>query len=150
MTATCKGLTLLGKQCNRRMKRSEYCFQHRHLFNKYAQDKPDECIVCCESLSNQHYPLECGHWIHTHCIISSGKAQCPLCRKKLKLNRNAMKQIREISKKHQQEAMESEEEELRSINEHISDILNDMMSDSDTDDSLFGDILDELLFYNYI
>lgn len=39
-----------------------------------------ECPICCEENVDQ---LSCGHFIHNACIISSGKAECPLCRQYL-------------------------------------------------------------------
>ncbi len=39
----------------------------------------DNCPVCYEHIA-EHDTLPCGHNIHGTCIISSGKAQCPICR----------------------------------------------------------------------
>lgn len=39
----------------------------------------DTCAVCYEDLAVID-TLSCGHKIHGTCIISSGKAICPICR----------------------------------------------------------------------
>jgi len=46
-------------------------------------EKPEDCSICCESLDNQPDPLNCGHWVHDHCLavsIKHGNYTCPLCR----------------------------------------------------------------------
>lgn len=55
--------------------------------------KPDECIVCLENVDKMHKPLECGHWIHTDCIVKSGKNNCPICRAPVKLSAHLNRQM---------------------------------------------------------
>jgi hypothetical protein len=52
---------------------------------QYALEKPDECPVCLEKLSDEEKPWPCGHYVHRTCITRSFKAECPLCRSKLSL-----------------------------------------------------------------
>ena len=48
--------------------------------------KEDYCCVCLEEFEQDFTPLnECGHYIHLECIINSGKNECPLCRKTIKV-----------------------------------------------------------------
>lgn len=44
-------------------------------------DKPLECPVCMDELDEKAKPLLCGHWVHRSCVVQSGKAQCPICRR---------------------------------------------------------------------
>ena len=63
---------------------SHYCDNHK---DKYRFEKPDECAVCMESISEQNEtPLECGHWIHKQCLINANKHNCPMCRQQMYQN----------------------------------------------------------------
>ena len=50
----------------------------------YLQEKPEDCIICTEKMEDDR-SLECGHWIHYSCIQKQFKAECPVCRKSLKI-----------------------------------------------------------------
>ena len=52
---------------------------------KFKSEKPCDCPVCYEPLSNEHKSLSCGHWVHRECIINSKKECCPLCRQHVEL-----------------------------------------------------------------
>lgn len=52
---------------------------------KFTQEKPDECIVCRDSLDNNEESLICGHWIHLKCLQRHFKAECPICRHPLNI-----------------------------------------------------------------
>ena len=116
----CKGKTLAGKNCTRKVKLNDnFCYQHR-----FCENKPVDCVVCCESLSNEEKPLDCGHWIHIDCIINTAKAECPICRKKLQFKKNILDKIEILSKKRKAEVLEEEEEELRlSLENQITELL---------------------------
>ena len=157
MSIVCQGITLSGKQCQRKIKNQKYCYQHRvcpNLF-KYRQEKPSECIICCESLANQRHALKCGHWIHINCIINSAKAECPICRTKLTLGTRAMKRIEKLAKKRKAECIAEEEEELRIDLQHqvaglIAPTLQDRIHEvighllDETDDINANDILADI------
>lgn len=96
----CKGLTLLGKSCHRIIRAGDYCFQH---INKYRERKPKKCIICYESMINERSALNCGHWIHIQCIVNSAKEECPICRKKVRLNLKNKLLIERLAKKRRQE-----------------------------------------------
>ena len=60
----------------------KHCFEHEH---RYRFDKPDECPVCMDTISEIHEtPLECGHWIHRECLIPTNLHICPVCRQQMK------------------------------------------------------------------
>ena len=97
-----------------------FCRKHSAV---YKLEKPEECPICMDSLDNEKYPLRasddknvCGHWVHHSCVISSGKQECPMCREKIKLNREEQKQLNNIKNKHKKE---KEEEERREIQEAL-------------------------------
>ena len=118
-TIICQGITLSGTQCNRRVKNKRYCYHHKkNQTTRYRQEKPLECIICCESLAKQRRSLECGHWIHVKCIVESAKAECPICRSELKLGKRAMKRISKIAKKRHTEYIQEEEDDLRNDLQH--------------------------------
>lgn len=58
-----------------------YCSRHCEYEQPFKQiEKPDECPICVEKLSEDDKALKCGHWVHKGCIIKSGKSKCPICR----------------------------------------------------------------------
>lgn len=135
MTIVCRGITLTGEQCNRKVKSGEHCFQHA---NKFFSSKPSECIICYESLANQRHALKCGHWIHNDCIVKSAKAECPLCRCKLELCKRDMKRIDKLAKIREAERLQEEEEELReNLQTHLSETLRDRIH------HIIGNLLDQ-------
>lgn len=149
----CNAKTLKGFVCSRNIKNSDnYCHQHLLECNK-----PVECIVCYDSLINQSKPLECGHWIHTECIIQSAKAECPLCRTKLKLNKKLLQRIDKLNKKKREESLLEEETELRlnlqlevanliepTLQTRVNIAINDIMLGMNENDIM--ELLDELFF----
>ena len=80
----CQIKTKSGNRCcNKIAFNQNYCTRHITLFK---HPKPEECIICCDSLQNTDRPLSCGHWIHKKCILK-WKDECPICRRKLILTR---------------------------------------------------------------
>ena len=92
-----------------------FCNKHKKI---YKFEKPEECPICMNDMKNEKYPLrgevegKCGHWVHHSCVVSSGKQECPICREKVKLNKEQQKQLLEIQKKNKKE---KEQEERREI-----------------------------------
>ncbi len=92
-----------------------FCNKHKKM---YRFEKPEECPICANGLEDEKYPLrgevegKCGHWVHHSCVILSGKQECPICREKIKLNKEQQKQLLEIQKKNKKE---KEQEERREI-----------------------------------
>ena len=73
---------------------SGYCRWHEKLYSdneKFIEDRPQECPVCYNKLSQVTRPLSCGHYVHKSCVIKSGKSECPICRKILPniINKNS-------------------------------------------------------------
>jgi len=63
-----------------------FCHWHEKLYSdsdKFIEDRPTDCPVCYNKLSQVTRPLSCGHYVHKSCIIKSGKSECPICRKTL-------------------------------------------------------------------
>jgi hypothetical protein len=89
----------------------EMCIKHS---TQYKFDKPDECCVCLEELTQEKYPLRgCGHWMHHTCVIMSGKDECPCCRVKVTLNKEQQKEISIIKNKNKKDRIEEEQREIR-------------------------------------
>lgn len=120
----CKGVTLAGINCKRLSKYGDYCFQHNP---KYTQDKPDECVVCYDTLENQEYSLKCGHWIHTNCVILSGKPECPVCRATVLLNSDEKQKLEEVRVQRREETIQEEQEDL--IRERLEDSIYEYIED---------------------
>jgi hypothetical protein len=81
----CKGITKKGVKCKKTtLNNKGYCFVHLNQYTggllkkKFVDEKPQECIICCEELC-MSAPLECGHWIHLDCVKKSLKPECPIC-----------------------------------------------------------------------
>lgn len=149
----CNGITLSGKRCNRKVKDGcEFCYQH---INVYRQTKPSTCIICYEPLTDVLKPLICGHWIHTECIIQSGKAQCPICRKELELKNRDMRRLERIARERREELIAEEQEELRrNLDENIPPVLRERIEElvqkileetADDDGVLYGILTFDIL-----
>jgi hypothetical protein len=63
-----------------------------------AEQEEKECFVCVLPIES---PLPCGHFVHTECIIRSGKAQCPFCKKKIYLSKQQKSKTRYFLKKYE-------------------------------------------------
>jgi len=88
-----------------------------HLHQKqYALDKPDECAVCLEELKSDEEPWPCGHYIHRACITQSLKAECPMCRTKLKLR---PEEERVINNRSRQAQVERNEQLIAGLNNQV-------------------------------
>lgn len=157
MQTTCKGITLNGEKCSRKVRDADYCFQHSSQANssKYAQQKPENCPVCYDSLDNQKNALQCGHWVHTKCVIQSGKEECPVCRSPLQLKPRAKKKLQKIRQLLRQEQLAEEEEELQdglrdqvqhliapTLRERIYGFVDEMLYEMDIDDIIYNGLLD--------
>lgn len=94
----CKGILRSGLPCRYRAKYGNYCGHHKGKTSpprqkkeqaKFSEKKPLECPICFESLESELESLECGHWVHVHCVMQwrefqpTKKAHCPICRKEL-------------------------------------------------------------------
>jgi hypothetical protein len=93
-----------------------FCRKHSKI---YKLEKPEECPICMDSLDNEKYPLRadndekvCGHWVHHSCVISSGKQECPMCREKIKLNRQQQGELNAIKTKHKKDKEAEERHEI--------------------------------------
>ncbi len=158
MSIICQGITLSGGQCHRKIKNQQYCYQHRQNpcdVKKHRETKPSECIICYESLANQRYALECGHWIHIKCIINSAKAECPICRTKLTVGKRAMKRIEKLARTREVEFLQEEEDELRmdlqyqvagliapALQDRIHEVVGNLLDE--TDDIITTDVLTDV------
>lgn len=102
----CCGTTVKGKPCKNQVYKildsekkiytnSQYCKRHHE---KFRLEKPEECPICMEELTNVHVPLSCSHWVHRQCIVKWGKDKCPICRTEIKLTSSEKRQIRKLHK----------------------------------------------------
>jgi len=67
--------------------------QHEH-----KEFKEECCAVCTDGFEANFTPLNpCGHYIHTECVVSSGKAVCPICRTKVILSEEDKKKTNEVN-----------------------------------------------------
>jgi len=124
----CKGYTKKGKSCsNKCSKNTDYCSLHKNLF-KFT--KPDDCLICTESLNNEYQPLSCGHWAHRKCVLK-WKDICPVCREKIKLTK---KEKDAIVNKYMNEYLDNINLRLLNIIEYSSS--NNSSIDSSMDSSI--------------
>lgn len=126
----CKGVKIDGSNCTRVVTDGEYC--HQHNDQKYRELKPNDCIICCESLSNEKKSLDCGHWIHRECVIRSGKPECPVCRSPVTLGQKATKALETVAEKHRQDSIEEEEQNIMSqFEEQVADLILQALQESE-------------------
>lgn len=48
-------------------------------------EKPTDCPVCMEDLTDEENALQCGHWVHIKCVKRHFKPECPVCRHPLNI-----------------------------------------------------------------
>lgn len=69
------------ERCDKETHDCDFCESHKH---KHRFEKPDECTICTDPISSEtETPLECGHWIHKHCIVPTNLHKCPICNNKM-------------------------------------------------------------------
>jgi len=91
----CIGYTKKGIVCRKKhLHGSEYCKIHSDL---YKLQKPDECPICMESITEEFRPLDCGHWVHKKCLLK-WKDICPSCKAIVKLTTKERKILQVNSK----------------------------------------------------
>ncbi len=110
----CKGKTLKGKKCERKVTKGEYCYLHYDQDESFfKQEKPSECPICCEKMIDKH-PMSCGHWVCVECVIKSAKPECPICRQKIIMTEHALKKINILAQKNKEETIREEQEYILS------------------------------------
>lgn len=67
-----------------------------------SNDKPDSCPICMDDLNEEDNPLDCGHWVHLHCLLNWKEIQklknikCPVCRQDIDINKKIEKKDRMV------------------------------------------------------
>lgn len=80
---TCSALEIVGISLERCTFSTNDKFCNKH-FNKYRLEKPEDCPICFDNISNEtEIPLECGHWIHRTCLQPTNLHKCSLCQTKM-------------------------------------------------------------------
>lgn len=74
------------------------CRSVKGEFSNFVEEKVDDCHVCCKTFEENDKPLSCGHWICKECVCQSGKAECPMCRKKIDMTTNEIRKMIDIKK----------------------------------------------------
>ena len=93
----------------------------------FKEEQQDECHVCCESIDTH---LSCGHWIHVDCVVQTGKAECPLCKKVVSMSIDNVIKMENISKKKKLETerqviMEIMDDEIENrMSEFLTNVVN--------------------------
>lgn len=93
----CKGTLETAKKVSQTKKEKE---------NK--EDEENECIICVEPCS---IPLSCGHFVHELCVAKSGKSECCICKKEVKLEISLEEICQQKSQERKEEIKKQEEEE---------------------------------------
>lgn len=160
MNTKCQGITLRGEKCNRKCRISNYCHSHQNQNKTFQQPKPAECMVCYESLTNQRDALDCGHWVHTGCIVNSAKAECPLCRQLVRLGAKDMSKLRKLAKKRKLEILQDEENELRAgLQDHVAEIIGPILQERiqdalgyllENNEDLETELIDEDMYQGFL
>lgn len=60
----------------------KYCFVHK---KQYALDKPSDCPICLEPLTEADKPWRCGHYAHDKCVAQCSDDICCICRAELEM-----------------------------------------------------------------
>ena len=59
------------------------CDDHIKLLNIY--EKPPECPICLQTLTDEFPVFPCAHWVCKSCILNSSNHNCPFCRQQIYL-----------------------------------------------------------------
>ena len=113
MVKTCKGKTIKGHKCGRRVKKENmYCHQHK---KQEIFAVGNSCPICLEK-DNTMFVLSCSHHIHLECSEGLTSPKCPLCRAfvtnwpeelKEKIEKNQEMRKMEIAEQENAEMIES-------------------------------------------
>ena len=85
---TCCAKTKKGNKCKNRVSSINHgesikLFCKRHT-KQYGLEKPVDCPICMEPLTDNDNPIQCGHWIHKDCLMKCKAETCPMCRSAIK------------------------------------------------------------------
>ena len=69
--------------CNNNVNNNLICDDHIKLLNIY--EKPPECPICLQTLTDEFPVFPCAHWVCKSCILNSSKHNCPFCRQRIYL-----------------------------------------------------------------
>lgn len=99
---TCSGKTKKGNNCrNKSFGDHQYCKLH---YKQYSLEKPEDCPICMEKIEGVNFPLKCGHWFHTDCLMKCKADTCPVCRAEIKFTENEKRKRRRIHSKKNSES----------------------------------------------
>jgi len=101
----------------------------KHIQTLQLFDKPDECVICTESISELEFPLSCGHWIHRECQLKF-KETCSYCRQNILLSNDEKQTMELTNKKHREYEEKQNLELLRQLT-----LFNE--DDDDTEDETY-------------
>lgn len=98
--STCKGVIITAQL-------------FKEIDEEIDEENREECVVCYEECKS---PLEeCGHYIHSKCIANSGKSECCICRKEVKLNKELEMLCKEKENSRKKEIRDQENEESERV-----------------------------------
>jgi hypothetical protein len=66
--------------------------------NLKTMDHENSCPVCYDSKPLNS--LQCGHFVHSHCVWKSGTSICPICRKHIDFSKNQFRKMKKIANKY--------------------------------------------------
>ena len=69
--------------CNNDVNNNLICDDHIKLLNIY--EKPQECPICLQTLTDEFPVFPCAHWVCKSCILNSSNHNCPFCRQQIYL-----------------------------------------------------------------
>ena len=92
------------------------CEQHLPVLNML--EKPDDCPICFDSMTNVKVPLSCGHWVHRECQIKH-KNTCCICRQPIILTEKEKYMLRTIEAERRAETEREHFQALRREEERV-------------------------------
>lgn len=95
---------------------------------QFQEEKPQDCPVCFESLSNENKTLTCGHWVHKECVIKSKKDCCPMCRQTVELSLEEQYKLQQLQNQESKGLLNEE------FNRVISRYIQQYIDEEDDDD----------------
>ena len=122
------------------------CNDHIKLLNIY--EKPTECPICLQTLTDEFPVFPCAHWVCKSCILNSSNHNCPFCRQQIYLTLEESDiintNITRINKASEIQQIEDDRLLAEQLNNESYD--DDDVDDDDDDDEEFH----RQLLYNFM
>ena len=127
--------------CNNDVNNNLICDDHIKLLNIY--EKPPECPICLQTLTDEFPVFPCAHWVCKSCILNSSNHNCPFCRQQIYLTLEESNMINTNINRINKASEIQQIEDDRLLAEQLN-------NESDEDDDVYDDEHNHQLLSNFM